>query len=692
MTSWVAWAALLVAAALLGFVGYHFSVRTLRIAAVGVAVALVVFITGYGLAHPARAPADLASSFTRGADELSAALFRVLRLGHQVPAPGVAGWLVIAVALVLGYRMLEAWALHWQAPVLDTSKLGDGQPDIKLDAVTGALGDGVIDRRRHAQLAAELRFRLAAMEVRAPSILPGGSRSNGLASIAEASGVTGSGLAGAIIRFFGMLWPNPRRFQLRLWVEATPAGAGTRVTVDLEDPRTGGTIVTKTVAAGSPGEAASMVAGYVARQVFAADPATPPWCVGTPDGRDLGAMLLARQERADGESPGDVERSRQMQIQILQKATQIKQCAGVVSYELAQLHDLGLDHLAALRLHAANREQYPRFYRGRYRLGMSLEMIANPGFTITDVPEAERMLDDILGFLNRCGVTQNITRQAADLQPGPRDSETWSLSAELSTHLLAAARKELGTVRRQLTLRSVIWATLVHRDERAARRPFWRLRARQAFRDGVCVAELLVAVRQRLNPGGPPAPGERPGHLKPAIRIAAAIAGDTAPIRSILGSRPEQGPPPPRPGSAAARDRIRWLPMQRRTASWQAAYNAACLYAALARENQAPDDLVVVSLERAVNNRDSEMERPYDWISHDPDFLSLKSEPAKFEAFRKFLDDQRRKSYPAAAPRPAGAVRRQRADHQDSPDLKAAVVEGPFAGGQLEADEDAAER
>jgi hypothetical protein len=639
MTSWVAWAGSLVVAALLGFVGYHFSVRTLRITAAGVAVALVVFITGYGLAHPARAPADLASSFTRGADELSAVLFRVLGLGRQVPAPGRAGWLVIAVALVIGYRMLEAWALHWQAPVLDTSKLGDGQPD------------GVPDGRRHAQLAAELRFRLAAMEVRAPSILPGGSRSNGLASIAEASGVTGSGLAGAVIRFFGMLWPSPRRFQLRLWVEATPAEAGPRVTVDLEDPRTGGTIVTKTVAAGSLGEAASMVAGYVARQVFAADPATPPWCVGTPDGRDLGAMLLARQERVDVESPDDVERSRRRQVQILQKATEIKRCAGVVSYELAQLHSLGRDHLAALRLHAANREQYPRFYRGRYRLGMSLEMIANPGFTITDVPEAELMLDDILGFLNRCEVTQNVIRQAGDLERVPGDSATWRLSPELSLRLLAAARKELGAVRRQLTVRHVIWATLVHRDERAVRRPFWRLRARQAFRDGVCVAELLVAVRQRLNAGHSPAGGERPGHLGPAIRIAAAVAGDPAPIRSVLDGRREPGPPPPGPELAMGKDRIRWLPGQRRTASWQAAYNTACLYAALAQENQAPDDLVVISLERAVSNRDSEMERPYDWISHDPDFRPLKKEPARFTAFSKFLDDQRRKSYPAAAPR-----------------------------------------
>jgi hypothetical protein len=630
----VAWGLLLAAAALLWFVGYHFTVRTVRVTVSLAAMALALFITGYGLAHPPRAPADLASSFTRGADELSTALFRVLRLGHQVPAPGLAGWVVILVALLAGYRMLEAYALHRQAPVLDTSKLGEGQ---------------------HAQLAAELRFRLAAMEVRSPSILPGGSRSNGLASIAEASGVTAGGLAGAVIRFFGMLWPSPRRYLLRLWVEPTTGVAGTKVTVDLEDPRTGATIVTKTLTAGSPGEAATIVAGYVARQVFAADCAAPPWCVGTPDGHELGALLLARQERADVATPGDVEQSRQRQIEILQKATQVRQCAGVVSYELAQLYDLGLDHLAALRLHAVNREQYPRFYRGRYRLGMSLEMIANPGFTVTDVPETERMLDDILGILSRCGVTPRVTRQPGDLEPVPGGDATWRLSPGLSIHLLAAARAELGTVRRQLALRHVIWATFRHRDERAARRPYWRLRARQGFRDGVCVAELLVAVRQQLNPVPAPAGGARPGHLRSAARIAAAIAGDPSAAWPVPDARLALAPPAPGPEAAPGTDRIRWLPGQRRTASWQAAYNAACLYAVLAQERRAPDRLVVRSLERAVNNRDSEMERPYDWISHDPDFLRLKDAPETFADFSRFLDGQRRTSYPAAAQPVAGS-------------------------------------
>ena len=221
---WVVWGAFTFVAVLLGFVGRHFTLRTLRYVTAVTAAVLVVLVTQYGLTHPANqanAASDLANSFTQGADELSAAFFHPLLLvlpGRQVPAaaPGRIGWLVIAVLLVIGYRVLEAWAMHREAPVLDTSTLRDSQPN----GAAGKREDSVMDGQRHDQLVARLKFLLSAMEVRAPAILPGGSRSNGLASIAEASGVAGGGLAGAIIRFFGMLWPNPRRFQVRVRVES----------------------------------------------------------------------------------------------------------------------------------------------------------------------------------------------------------------------------------------------------------------------------------------------------------------------------------------------------------------------------------------------------------------------------------------------------------------------------------------
>jgi hypothetical protein len=633
-----------VTAVLLGWVGYHFTVRTLRLVTAVIAVAAVVLLARYGLTHPAQAPSDLAGAFTRGADEMSGILLRPVLPSGDIPAPGRIGWLVITAAFVIGYRQLEAWAHHWQAPVLDTSALRDDQQGTGGTSTPGQPRDGTVDGPR---LAAELRFRLAAMEVRTPAIVPGGSRSmNGLASIAEASGVTGSGLAGAIIRILGMLWPRPSRLQLRVWVETPLAdmlgAARTRVTVLLEDSRTGESVATKTLGADDLDDdlddAATRVAGYVARHLFAKDPATPPWCYGAADGRDLAAWLLARQQRVYPRSPDDIKRSREEQISILEKAAASSRCAGIVRYELAQLYDLAGDHIAALRLHAINREQYPHFYRGRYRLGISLEMIANPEYE-PPIPADTGTIDEILSILERCGLTKSAIGRGEYFAEG-------KLSPWLRLELLDAARKELGAIRRQLTLWRVTWTAFLHRGERAARKPFWGLRSRQGFRDGARVAELLVAVRQRLAESR--GARNRMHELRPALNIVTAIASDNRAITSVLrGVPPEargvQDPPRRKRGPAATKDRIRWLPAQRRTASWQAAYTTACLFAALAREHE-----VVISLERAINNPDSELDRPSDWISNDPDFTLLRSPEHCFPEFKKFLDAQERKDYPEA--------------------------------------------
>jgi len=189
--------------------------------------------------------------FARGADTLSSALILPFSLGHHVAVPGRIGWLVIVVLLVLGYRGLEAWTLRRQAPCLDVSALTSDRQDDAADAGT----DAQTGKQRHEWLVAELKFRLPAVEVRSPAILPGGSRSSGLASIAEATGVTGGGLAGAIIRFFGMVWPSPPQIQVRAWVERNAGqvsiDSATWVTVGLTDPRSGARIATKTLAAGS---------------------------------------------------------------------------------------------------------------------------------------------------------------------------------------------------------------------------------------------------------------------------------------------------------------------------------------------------------------------------------------------------------------------------------------------------------
>jgi hypothetical protein len=655
MTPWVTWAVFVVVAVVLGLTASYFSVRTVRRVTAVIAVVLLIVVMAYGLnsgrslGMPPSGPPDLQAAFAKGADAIAGALLRPLWLGHAVPEPGRVGWAILIALVLVGYRQLEAQAYSRQAPVLDTSQLSDGQPSIPAGAraeteaaarAGGTSGAMLTDAERHDQLAAELKFRLAAMEIRSPSILPGGSRSNGLASIAEDTGVTGADLAGAVIRFFGLLWPGPRRWMLRVWVESRrpdDAGGDTRVTVELDDPRTGDTVATKTITAASIDDAASMIAGYVTRQVLAWDPTTPPWCYGALDGHDLGAMLIARQERVYADSWETVRASRLRQIQALQTVTSGNRCAGLVRYELASLHDLGTRHLTALWLHAMNREQYPRFFRGRYRLCMSLEMAANDGLTFSNEEGARYTVGEVLAVLSRCGL--RVPPVAEDIVAAESPRGHYRLSDALSLGLLRIALVELRIIKRQLRLPAVLWATLTHREERTVWRPQRSLRVHQSLRDGVRVAELLVAVRILLNPAGARSPAPRSAHRQ-ALRITAAIAGDVAPIEALFGW-PVHAPRP------AAREQVRLMPWLRRTASWQAAYNAACIYSALAQQGLASDDLVVTCLQRAIDSRDSEMERAYDWIAYDPDFLPLKNSPREqFHAFKKFLRDQNRHDYP----------------------------------------------
>jgi hypothetical protein len=724
MTSWVVWAVTVPVAGLLGFTGTHFSVRTLRYVSTGIVIAALVAVTAYGQTPAGgKVPPDLETAFAFGADRLAGAWFHplwALWSSRHAPAPGRLGWSVIAVALLLGYRQAEKWALRRQAPQLDTAKLTDGQPSIAGDACgDGGADGGPSAGQRHDWLAAEVRFRLAAVDVYSPSVLPGGTRSDGLASIAEASGVSGGGLAGAVIRLLGTIWPAPRRYELRVWVEGAPqraavrtggaraaiaqagtalartakvvtiqagtaravtvhAGtvrdaddgrtAGTRVTVELDEPAAGQTVASKTIAAESIDEAASMVAGYVARQIFVRDPASPKWVYGASDGRDLGALLLARQERVYVESADDVRASRARQIELLWSVTGADRCAGVVRYELAQLEALEREQLIALRLHAMNREQYPRFFRGTYRLCMSLEMIADPHYTFFNPAAARVILDETLDILYRAGRTAIDRCGDDDIHVRAGASGPSVLSHALRETLLRSAQRDLRVIRRQLSFPVIAWNTLWRRDERTVWKPHWRLTTRQDFRDGVCVAQLLVAVKHRLNErylaqrGDKPA-GRGPGFVerfwqRKGLQVVSAIVGDSTAVRTVLRAPfdawpqagRDDGPAPDRSAPAGwippTRDRARWLPWQARTASWQAAYNTACLYAVLVQQHLADEDRVVASLRRVVLNRESGMERPHDWISNDPDFAPLLRHDSPYKKVRAFLEAQQRRDYP----------------------------------------------
>src|SRR5215472_447966 len=115
LTSVAVWGILVACAAALGFIGFWFSLRSLRWFAGVTAFVIAIAITRFGLTHPEYASANLVDSFLSGVDRVVIALIYPIWRGLP-PAPGVAGRWIIAVGLLLGYRELERWTLRWQAP------------------------------------------------------------------------------------------------------------------------------------------------------------------------------------------------------------------------------------------------------------------------------------------------------------------------------------------------------------------------------------------------------------------------------------------------------------------------------------------------------------------------------------------------------------------------------------------------
>ena len=151
--------------------------------------------------------------------------------------------------------------------------------------------------------------------------------------------------------------------------------------------------------------------------------------------------------------------SRIRQIELLWSVTGADRCAGVVRYELAGLEDLEHEQMISLRLHAMNREQYPRFFRGTYRLCMSLEMIAAPGYTFFNPAAARVILDETLDILYRAGRTPIDRCGDNDIHVWAGKSGPSVLSHALRETLLSAALRDLRVIRRHLSVPVVVWNT-----------------------------------------------------------------------------------------------------------------------------------------------------------------------------------------------------------------------------------------
>ena len=91
LTSWIVWAILVVEVTALVFIGFWFSLRTLRLFAGATAFILAIAVARFGLTHPEYTRANLVDSFLSGADQVTIAR-RDRRAGKgPLPASPAAG-------------------------------------------------------------------------------------------------------------------------------------------------------------------------------------------------------------------------------------------------------------------------------------------------------------------------------------------------------------------------------------------------------------------------------------------------------------------------------------------------------------------------------------------------------------------------------------------------------------------------
>lgn len=326
---YVGWAALLLIIAVLRWIARGFTRTTFRLAVLLAVAVCAIAITFYGLVQGGGAPSSFKAAFDRGGGDLEQRMLGpLLPDGHHV-LPGLPGWIALLVALGAVLAYFDTVCTRREQPrvqVAHTPAISDAPARARTGPVSRDRV-GVRVAEGQAAVTERLQFQLPAVEVRKPAIMPGGSTLENLAAVASESGIQGSKLTAALMRAIHALEARIPAYEARLLVETCNAageaegdGHRLRVTVDLRDIRSGQCVAVRVLPPCIPAEAAERAAGFTARQVFCHDPATPAWAVGSANGEDLSAYLLARQKSPRSQTFRACYECRQRQRKLLHGA------------------------------------------------------------------------------------------------------------------------------------------------------------------------------------------------------------------------------------------------------------------------------------------------------------------------------------------------------------------------------------
>jgi hypothetical protein len=603
-------------------------------------------------------PRDLRELTAAGVDEVVDDTLGPLVGAGTIARLGTAGWVVLGLLLALGYRRLE---------VINNRRYGG--PVLVAD-VTGGPGTG----SRSPELTAAIRNRVAELDLRDPSPVPGADASaKPTADIvgslgadpAPPSGRLGAALTAvrhAVVPAPGMTvvpaytqvtrpGPAPEAGATRSPADGhgggrphatTPgvalasdagAGAGDRppggevvehtIAVRLVTPDRRRTLGAASFTRPTEASAARAAADYAVCDALNRGALTPSWARwSAEDGSALGPYqaVVADSKREGAHLP--VRR----QIALLEAARAASPVTGIVLVELGHRYELDERPLDALRMHLTARALHPRFAPARYRTAASLSMLAAPGrleehWLAPDRADDRRQIADLLVD---SGLVARARRSRWWKLVGPRcpddtdELRRWLAQADPSpgTHrellkvFLLVARAELLALDRRFSCPGVLAGTA-----RQAERHVW--------------LQLLASPARRR-------------HARQRYRTARWIAE----LRLTLI--------PSQPGTKRARalqQKVEAL-AERPDVGSTALYNAACFTSVVAERSPAKGEEQVALQERAVRYLSlvalwAHGPTPSSgWLTTDPDLVSLQAVPAFNDLARRLADDEEHQTTP----------------------------------------------
>lgn len=507
-------------------------------------------------------PTDGLTLVARGGSELfqGLPLLGDARLPAAVPA-GV--WLLVAALGAGVYRKFERWS----------GSLGIGP--VEINPIEGDTGK---------DLTAAFRTHVLS-NVPEPGAVPGGVDDKSVTDLLESAASTlGPWFKPVVGALRGTVAPAVG-YKLHATYHAPPAdstpvetiGTGARAApvatagvggrhemfVSILDAGTGSTRAV-TLQTGDTAELAIRAAGYwAAGWIIDRSDVVPAWAKWTEE--TAGALAVYR----DPLTPRTLDECKAARRQAPD--------SGLVLTMLGNAFDLEGAHREALACYLRACLLYPRFLAARYRLAVSLGLVASDldgqWWKATET-EREAIIDHLSRFAEEIGVAQRIVKALRRLGvPGPDD-------AEATMVLCSLAVAQLGGMLDLLTRRSRWWQAC-DRQERA----FWF-----PLRWGAECERLTWVAR------------------------SAALG---------LGARGGLGASPDELEAVCAR-------AQKRETWWQVLYNLSCYYAIKGADAPGFDrDEALKWLERAASRPGTE-QLTVEWVRRDPDLTSLRSS-ARFD-------------------------------------------------------------